>query len=73
MKDNQTTKILNHLKKYGSVSTYDSFLRYGCTRLSARIFDLRKQGFNITTHYTTKKGITYANYILEDKRRANVD
>ncbi len=68
-KRSQTMKILNHLKKYKSINTYDSFLRYGCTRLSARIFDLRKQGFSITTNYITKKGTTYANYILKDKKQ----
>lgn len=45
----QCEKILNHLQTIGGISAYDAVMRYGITRLSARIFDLRKDGYNIVS------------------------
>lgn len=41
--------ILEHLKRYGSITTLDAINDYGCTRLSGRIYDLRKEGYAIKT------------------------
>ena len=53
MKISQVKTIENHLKKYGSITQYEAWKRYGVSRLSAVIYDLRKQGLNIVT--TDKK------------------
>ncbi len=42
----QKDRILRHLKDFGSITSWDSFKEYGITRLSAIIFNLKKQGFN---------------------------
>lgn len=44
---NQMTAIKKHLKKYKKITSMQAFELYGCTRLSAKIFDLRKQGWVI--------------------------
>lgn len=45
----QNEKIMRHLKAYGSITSLEAFRDYGCTRLSARIWDLRnKYGLDIT-------------------------
>lgn len=41
------TAIRNHLTKRKSITSMQAFELYGCTRLSAKIFDLRKQGWVI--------------------------
>lgn len=41
---NQTSEILKHFQEGGSITTMEAFSLYGCTRLSARIFDLRERG-----------------------------
>ena len=41
-------RILNHLKEYGSITSWDAIKEYGCTRLSHYIWLLRKQGYRIT-------------------------
>lgn len=48
-KTNKTEKVLNHLKEYGSITSLEAIELYGVTRLSAIIFNLRKQGLNIET------------------------
>lgn len=48
-KTNKTEKVLNHLKTHGSITSLEAIELYGATRLSAIIFTLRKQGYNIDT------------------------
>ena len=42
-------RILNHLRFKGSITSLQAFREYGITRLSAVIFDLRQNGYNITS------------------------
>ena len=47
MKRNQRTTILNLLQNGETITSYESFLRFGVTRLSSVIHDLRKKGHKI--------------------------
>jgi hypothetical protein len=50
--DSKKTKhnqVKSHLIKYGSIDSWTAINRYGATRLSAIIFNLRKKGMNITS------------------------
>ena len=40
-------KILEHLKKYGSLTSGEAIENYKSTRLSAVIYDLKAEGHNI--------------------------
>ncbi len=46
---NQMAKIREHLTKHGSITSWKAIELYGCTRLSAKIFDLRNKGWIIDT------------------------
>lgn len=48
-KTSQTDYVLAWLRAYGSISTMEAFQYLGVTRLSARIFDLKEQGFVFAT------------------------
>ena len=54
---NQRFRIFRHLRKYGSITSWEAIKEYGVTRLSAVIYDLRKQGWNIPDEweYTTNR------------------
>ena len=70
----QKNEILEHLKKYGSITSKQAFILYGCTRLSARIYDFRKMGltiFTIDRQGKTRYGTAtrYAEYVLAPKDR----
>lgn len=61
-------RILDHLKKYGSITSMEAFQYYGITRLSARIKELRDKGYNIVTMMLEGKNrydetIRYAKYV----------
>ena len=67
----QNDMILAFLKKHKKgITQAIAVERFGCYRLSARISDLRKLGYEILTTYETRKNryggvATYARYVLK--------
>ena len=64
----QSDAILWHLKTYGSITSYEAIKEYGATRLSAIIFNHRKEGYDISSMPLVKKtrfgrNTTIAKYI----------
>lgn len=62
--------VKDHLLEHGSITSWEAIEKYGATRLSAIIFNLRKQGYDIRTimrEETDRYGNTcqYANYVLK--------
>ena len=62
-------RILKHLQEKGSITPLEALEQYGCYRLGARVFDLRRDGYNIQT--TLVEGVDrngeatrYAKYTL---------
>lgn len=51
----QNYKILKHLLEHDSITTFDAFSKYGITRLSGRIYDLKDLGVNIDSTIVYKK------------------
>lgn len=49
----QSDMILEYMQQVGEISQLDAFREFGCTRLAARISDLRKDGHAISRR--TKK------------------
>lgn len=63
-------RILNHLKAYGCITSWEAIEEYGCTRLSHYIWVLRKENYDIKDEWictTNRFGekIKYKKYILE--------
>lgn len=44
----QTQRIINYCKEHGSISAAEAE-RLGCHRLAARISDIKKEGYIVTT------------------------
>ncbi len=64
----QNRVILLFLESGGSLSTIDALEKFGSFRLSARIKDLRNQGYNIKTEkFKTPNGKTVARYFIPQK------
>lgn len=67
----QTQQILDYMQKHGYITSMDAFTTLKCTRLAARIAELRQEGHEIKTYRINKKfadGETrsYAAYTLTD-------
>lgn len=52
---NQKTLILEYMRKYGSISSYEAYARLGITQLGARIDDLRKDGYVFEKEWVRKR------------------
>lgn len=66
----QEKAVLLHLKRRGSITSWEAIQEYGATRLSAIIYNLRHDGWDIeTTDLTVKNrygnSTTVAKYILK--------
>lgn len=70
MDKSQINAIINHLRKYKTITSQEAFKLYGATRLSGVIFQLKEKGFGIRTEIgsvTNRFGnkTRYAIYHLE--------
>ena len=67
----QYDMVLNYLRVYGEITPLDAYKEFAILRLSAIIYDMRKDGWHIDTEYTTTKNrfgakVTYATYIFKE-------
>lgn len=68
----QNKRVLQYLRTHKrGISDLEAYEKYAIRRLSARIYDLRKMGYEIETIREIKNNrfgvaVTYARYILED-------
>lgn len=60
----QNDDILSALIAGRSITPLDALRDYGCFRLAARIDELRRQGYVITTEFQKRNGKKYAAYRL---------
>lgn len=65
----QNEKILLHMQTYGSITSMEAYEQYGCTRLSARIKNLRDDGHRIISRTETGRNrdgklVSYSRYSI---------
>lgn len=68
----QKDRVLKYMQDFGKITPLDAIREFGCLRLSARIFDLKRDGHNIISETETSKNrygdsVSYASYRLEEK------
>ena len=72
IKTSKTKKVLQHLQKHGSITSWEAINKYGATRLSAIIFNLRKKHRieSVSQIFTDryKNQSTFAKYIYCGER-----
>lgn len=54
-KPTQCEMIIQYLKDFGSITTFESFTELGVTRLASRISDLKNQGYQFDEEWVTTK------------------
>lgn len=64
--ESKTSKVLWHLKKYKSITSWEAIQNYKATRLSAIIFELKKRGYVFETvrEDNIETGSHYSRYYL---------
>ena len=64
-------RILNYMKDFGSITTYNAFIDLGCTRLSEYIrqiridYDVKDEWIHTTNRYGEK--VQYKRYWIEEE------
>lgn len=69
MKQSHCDRIVAYMERQGSITQQEALDHIGCTRLAARIADLKKRGYGINSEMVTGKNrhnetVTYARYRL---------
>lgn len=62
----QRQQVLDHLRTQGSITSWEAITLFRATRLSGIIYDLRKDGYPITSTIETNGDRHYARYTLEE-------
>jgi hypothetical protein len=65
----QQQMVLDHMKRNGSITSWDAITDYHITRLSGITFNLRNQGYYITSTMETNGDKHYARYTLWEKSK----
>ena len=65
MPTSQSEKILSHLKIYGTISSYESYDKYGITQLAARIFEIEREGTPIYRKWASNNNKKFVLYSLK--------
>lgn len=60
----QTQQILSHLRQHGAITPIEALRKYGCFRLGARVYDLKRDGHDIQTHIVKRDGKRFARYSI---------
>ena len=55
MKKTQVQEIIDHMTKFGSITTLEAFNNYGCTRLASRIHEIRRMGIVVNVETVAVK------------------
>lgn len=61
----KTQKLLNYLKRGGSITGNTAMSRFHIYRLSSCILRYRRKGVNVVTQKVTYRGEEYAKYFIK--------
>ncbi len=62
--NSQRELIYSYLEQGNTITPLEALNKFGCFRLGARIYELRRAGHNIITENITENGKTFAKYRL---------
>ena len=62
----QEKLILDYLRQGFSLTPYGALKLFNCFRLGARVFNLKKQGYNISSVYVNDGDKKYKRYFLQE-------
>lgn len=78
MKISQKQRIVNYIREFGSISSWEAYSDLGITQLGARIDQLKKEGYEVRTKWessTNRYGekVEYKRYYLADMTTKNME
>lgn len=78
MKTNQKQRIINYIRQFGSITDLEASKELGIQQFGARIFDLKKEGYEFRTEWESCKNrfgekVEYKRYFLVDMTAENME
>lgn len=67
---NQRELVVDYIKSFGSITSYEAYIDLGITQLATRIKELKEQGYIFKTEWETRKNrygknVSFKKYKLE--------
>lgn len=77
VKITQKDRIINYIREFGSISSWEAYSELGITQLGARIDQLKKEGYNFKAEWESRKNrydedVQFKRYYLEDMVSENI-
>lgn len=78
MKITQKDRIINYIREFGSISSWEAYSELGITQLGARIDNLQKEGYTFKTEWEHRKNrygenVSFKRYYLADIVSENIN
>lgn len=78
MKTTQKDRIINYIRQFGSITSWEAYQDLGVMQLGARIDQLKKDGYEFTTEWVQKKNrfgedVSFKKYYLSDMVAQNMN
>lgn len=78
MKISQKDRIINYIREFGSISSWEAYKDLGITQLGTRIDQLKKEGHSFRTEWETNTNrfgekTEYKRYFLNDIISENME
>ena len=77
MKITQKERIINYIRQFGSITSWEAYQDLGVMQLGARIDQLKKDGYTFKTEWVHKKNrfgedVSFKKYYLDDMIAENM-
>ena len=77
MKVSQKDRIINYIRQFGSITSWEAYQDLGVMQLGARIDQLQKEGYVFRTEWESKKNrygenVSFKRYYLADMTAENM-
>lgn len=78
MRINQRQRIINYIRQFGSITSFEAYSELGITQLGARITELEQEGYKFKKEWNTSKNklgepISFKKYYLNDLISENMN
>ena len=78
MKITQKQRIINYMRQFGSITSWEAYQDLGVMQLGARIDQLKKDGYEFRTEWEIKKNrfneeVSFKRYYLVDMVAKNMN
>lgn len=72
MKMTQREKIVNYIRKFGSITSWEAYRDLGITQFATRVKELKEEGYEFKTEWESKKNkegksVSFKRYYLLNK------